>query len=194
MSRNLRPIVLLAILFAAPLTLWPSSAGAQGRARAGRPVVVVRGSFGGPFFDPFFYGPMYGPMYGPFYGPWGPYGSPYYSNTSEVRIQAAPKDAEVFIDGYYAGVVDNFDGVFQRLNVSPGGHEFVLYREGFRPIHQTVYVQPGSSLTLRHTLVPLAAGESMEPRPVPPATAPPMGMRPGQRMPGRPPQPGPPGY
>jgi hypothetical protein len=190
MSRNLRPIVFLAILFAAALTLWPASADAQGRARGGRPVVVVRGGFGmgfSPFYDPFFYSP--------FYGPWGPYGSPYASNMSEVRIQATPKDAEVFVDGYYAGIVDNFDGVFQRLNVSPGGHEFVLYREGFQPIHQMVYVQPGSSFTLRHTMVPLAAGESMAPRPVPPAAARPMGMQPGQRMPGRPPQAGPPaGY
>lgn len=37
----------------------------------------------------------------------------------EIRIQGAPKDAHVYVDGYYAGIVDDFDGTFQRLNVEP---------------------------------------------------------------------------
>ena len=31
-----------------------------------------------------------------------------------------PSEARVYVDGYYAGTVDDFDGLFQRLNVSPG--------------------------------------------------------------------------
>ena len=30
-----------------------------------------------------------------------------------------PAEARVYVDGYYAGTVDDFDGLFQRLNVSP---------------------------------------------------------------------------
>jgi hypothetical protein len=188
MSRYLRPAVLLAVLFAIPLTMWPATADAQGRRHARRPAVIVGGYYGSFVYDPFFYDPFFGP-----YG-WGPYGYPYYTVEAEVRVLVTPKDAEVYVDGYYAGTVDNFDSFFQRLSVRPGGHEFVLYREGYRAIHQTVYVQPRSTLSLRHTMVPLAAGEAMEPRPVPvpaPPSGTPGGTPPTRRTPGPPPQPGP---
>ncbi len=183
MSRYVRPAVLLAVLFAIPLTMWPATAHAQGRRHARRPAVIVGSYYGSFVYDPFFYDPFFGPYR---WGPYGyPYGYPYYTDEAEVRVRATPKDAEVYVDGYYAGTVDDFDSFFQRLGLRPGGHEFVLYREGYRAIHQTVYVQPRSTFSLRHTMVPLAAGEVMEPRPVPVA-APPSGI-PG----GTPPQPGP---
>ena len=34
-----------------------------------------------------------------------------------VRIQGAPHNAEVYVDGNYAGVVDDYDGTFQRLDL-----------------------------------------------------------------------------
>jgi hypothetical protein len=30
-------------------------------------------------------------------------------------VLATPKEAAVYVDGFYAGVVDDFDGVFQSL-------------------------------------------------------------------------------
>ena len=35
----------------------------------------------------------------------------------DVRLMVRPRDAAVYVDGYYAGVVDDFDGVFQRLTL-----------------------------------------------------------------------------
>ena len=35
-----------------------------------------------------------------------------------VRIQGAARDAEVYVDGSFAGVVDNYDGAFQSLDLS----------------------------------------------------------------------------
>ena len=55
-----------------------------------------------------------------------PYGS--------VRIVDAPRDAQVFVDGYYAGVVDDYDGVFQHLNLEPGAHHIEIQSDGFAPI------------------------------------------------------------
>ena len=55
----------------------------------------------------------------------------------------SPKEAELYMDGYYAGIVDDFDGVFQRLSIEPGEHEVTLYRDGFRTVHQRVYLTPG---------------------------------------------------
>ena len=121
-------------------------AAARGPVRVVQPrsVVVVRGGY--YLADPFWYGyPWYG------YGGWYPYqypvgGYPYpvryrfAEPDSAVRLEVTPKDAEVFVDGYYAGIVDDFDGVFQRLRVPPGQHEITLYREGYRTVHQTVYL------------------------------------------------------
>jgi hypothetical protein len=46
----------------------------------------------------------------------------------------------VYVDGYYAGIVDDFDGLFQRLNISPGRHEISFKLEGFRTYRVRVYV------------------------------------------------------
>jgi len=82
-----------------------------------------------------------------------------------IRIEATPRRAEVYVNGYYAGIVDDFDGRFQRLRVMPGEHEIVLYLAGFRTVVQTVYVNPGATVRIRDRMDPLAAGETAGPRP-----------------------------
>jgi hypothetical protein len=137
----------------------------------GTPYYATRGSFvfvGGYFYDPF---------YGPY--PWWPasaYGwgySPVFDYRAEVRIQATPREAAVYVDGFYAGVVDDFDGTFQRLPLTPGGHRIELYLEGFQTIRKNLYLQPGATLKLRETLTPVAAGEKSEPPEVAPPVPPP---------------------
>lgn len=103
---------------------------------------------------------------GPYYP--GPY---YYGPTyvgSSVRLQVAPREAEVYVDGYYAGKVDQFDGTFQRLNVEPGEHELQIFMPGYQSFAQKVYLQPTSTFRVNHTMEPLAAGEPEPMRPVPP--------------------------
>ena len=98
-------------------------------------VVVGRGYY---WADPFWYG--YGYPFYPYYQyPIGAYPYPgyyRYDPGSAIRLEVSPKEAEVYVDGYYAGVVDDFDGVFQRLSIEPGEHEVTLYRDGFRTVHQ----------------------------------------------------------
>ena len=53
-----------------------------------------------------------------------------------------PRDAEVYVDGRFAGHVDSFDGMFQRLRVQPGGREIVIYHEKSRPITERLYLSP----------------------------------------------------
>jgi hypothetical protein len=88
---------------------------------------------------------------------------PVFDYRAEVRILATPKEATVYVDGFYAGLVDDFDGTFQRLPLPPGGHRIELFLEGHRTIKKSLYLQPGSTMKLRETLVPLAAGEVSEP-------------------------------
>jgi len=86
--------------------------------------------------------PGYG--YGPAYG--------YYSVVpgrlyGAVRIVDAPRDAQVFVDGYYAGVVDDYDGVFQHLNLEPGEHRIEIEAPGWPPTGFDVRVVPGETIT-----------------------------------------------
>jgi len=86
---------------------------------------------------------------------------------SAVRLEVTPREAEVYVDGYYAGIVDDFDGVFQRLRLPSGGHEITVYRDGFRSFTQRVYLTPDSTLKLKHKMEPLGVGEIAEARPLP---------------------------
>ena len=58
------------------------------------------------------------------------YGPGFYDPSSSVRLQVTPREAEVYIDGYYAGMVDHFDGTFQRLHLEPGEHDLQLFMPG----------------------------------------------------------------
>jgi PEGA domain-containing protein len=111
---------------------------------------------------------------------------------SSVRVEVQPNDAEVFVDGYYAGVVDDFDGAFQRLRLPPGQHEIVVRRDGYHSVKEDLYLTPDTTHHIRRRLEPLAAGEPNDPRPTP--LAPPPGMaQPGQAPPPNMPPPGYPG-
>jgi hypothetical protein len=101
----------------------------------------------------------------PIFGLPGP--RPFGDHYSSVRLQVTPRDALVYVDGYAAGAVDDFDGVFQRLQLIPGHHEIVVYLQGHRTFRQNLYLAPGSTHTIRHTLDRLSPGDAEEPPPVP---------------------------
>jgi PEGA domain len=108
--------------------------------------------------------------------PFPPYRYPNIHPDASLRLEVTPRDTEVYVDGYYAGVVDDFDGMLQRLRVEPGQHEVTLYHEGYRAAHQRVYLARDRTFKIRQQLEKLADGEVGEPRPIPapvPAGAPP---------------------
>jgi len=199
---------LVAVLAAS--IIWGGHADAQVRVRGGvrvgapraRVSVVVgrpyysRPYYYRPLYDPFYYDPFYRPyFYRPFY--WYPaaqagYGYGRYDGDAALRLQVTPRDTEVYIDNYYAGIVDDFDGIFQRLHVESGAHDITLYHDGFRTVRQRIYIQPAGTFRLRYTMVPLGPGEAPEPRPEEPPPPPPQGApgAPSQGGPNRyPPQP-----
>jgi len=174
---------------------------AEAQRRGGRvvvaPRVVVVGGYYRPYFyDPFWFDPWYGFAYGYQY-PWGPYGYPPYrayrvDPGASLRLEVKPKEAEVYVDGYYAGIVDDFDGTFQRLSVTPGEHDIELYLDGYRTVHQKVYVTPRKTFNVKYAMERLGAGEQPDPRPQPPE-APPGSQagapRRGEQPPPMPPEP-----
>lgn len=108
----------------------------------------------------------YGGYPGGYYGgyPYAPY---YYDNSSSLRLQVTPRDAEVYVDGRLAGRVDSFDGTFQRLHVEPGGREITVYHEQYRPFTEKLYVSPREGYKIQRAMEPLGAGEAAPPRPAP---------------------------
>jgi hypothetical protein len=170
-------------LIALLLTAWPATAEAQRRDFGHGPGLRVGVVFGGgSLYDPWFQGRYPYPYPYPPYG----YGYEYDGLTSALRLQVTPKQAEVYVDGYRAGIVDDFDGVFQRLHVPPGNHELVLYLDGYVTVRQRVHLNPDKTEKIVYTMERLRPGESSGPRPEPshveqPAPAgPPMGRRGGR--------------
>lgn len=99
--------------------------------------------------------------YGGYYGyPWGGWGgggggTVYHSverESGSLRVLVDPSDARVYVDGYYAGTVDDFDGLFQRLNLAPGRHEIALKLEGHKTHRVKVYVTPETTTKLHYDL------------------------------------------
>ena len=142
-----------AVLTTALLLVVGASASAQ--SWRGRFVVVPRAHIYAPFYDPF----------------WGYYPYAGYPidvrSYADVRMQVTPKEAQVYVDGFYAGVASDFDGVFKRLHLVPGGHAITLYLEGYRTVTQNVYVRPDATFKLNETLERLSAGQTSEPPPLP---------------------------
>ena len=101
------------------------------------------------------------------YGPFYPYGPFRYAHEAELKLEINPKEAEVYVDGYFAGIVDDFDGAFQRLRVVPGQHDIVIYHEGYRSIREKLYLGPNSSRKLERSMETLAPGEANEAKPEP---------------------------
>jgi hypothetical protein len=165
-----------AVVFASMLLLMTLPAAPYAQRGAPHPTHPARATAvrGQVFIGGYFYDPWFGP-YPWWHRPIYPYYYPIYDNRAEVRVRVIPDEADnaaVYVDGYFAGVVDDFDGVFQSLPLPPGGHSIVLYLEGYRTVRHNIYLVRGSTFTLDETLVPLPAGVKSElpelARPVPP--------------------------
>ena len=114
--------------------------------------------YGYPYYSPYRYGyPYYGyyPYAYPYpYSGYGGYGYSYpaagYGGAAYggVRIQGAPRDAQVFVDGTYAGIVDDFDGSLQHMNLEAGAHQIEIRGQGLPPMRYDVNVQPGQTLNV----------------------------------------------
>ena len=96
--------------------------------------------------------PYYGGWYSPFWGPyWGPaYGGYYYAhpNSGEVKLDTKVKDAQVFINGAYAGTTRQNKSMYLR----PGSYNIEIRESGRTHYAERVYVVAGKTLHLRPEL------------------------------------------
>jgi hypothetical protein len=128
------------------------------------------------YYDPFWWGypgygynPGYGYYPGAYYGagyygggyPWGgiSVGGSYsggssgtYYGTGKLRLKVKPRDAEVYVDGYFVGLVDDYDGTFQRLELDAGPHRVEVRKPGFASMTVEVRILEGETVTYRGEL------------------------------------------
>jgi hypothetical protein len=118
-----------------------------------RPIVVVPDYYAWPsgFGGVGYYGGYYGGYYDP-YDPW--YGSAGYqgynyasSYEGSLRLKIKQRDAAVYVDGYYAGIVDDFDGFFQRLKLEGGPHRIEVRAAGYQTLTFDVQIRPDHLIT-----------------------------------------------
>jgi hypothetical protein len=119
------------------------------------------GYYGDPYYYGYPYGYPYGYGYGSSYGYGYGYGRSYgrQRDAGSLRVIVEPKRARVYVDGYYAGIADDFDGLFQRLYVSPGRHEIALKLDGYRTQVYRVYVPYDHTIKLHHVM---ASGDGLD--------------------------------
>ncbi len=86
------------------------------------------------------------------------------SSTGAVRIEVSPKGAreeiEVYVNEVRAGVVDDFDGFFQRLYLEEGENEIELRLSGYKPLRVSISVARGRTYNLGGQLEALADDQS----------------------------------
>jgi hypothetical protein len=98
---------------------------------------AVRVFVGPPAFGYGFHGPYWGPGYYGYYGFPGPY-----ENAGTVKIDSKANDAEVFINGSYAGTVkDN-----KTMHLRQGNYRIEVRRAGETTFSESVYVTAGKTL------------------------------------------------
>jgi hypothetical protein len=74
--------------------------------------------------------------------------------TGGLRLRVTPKSAQVFVDGYYAGVVDDFDGLFQHLTLGVGPHHVEVHASSFEPLAIDVDIPAHHTIVFRGVLRP----------------------------------------
>ena len=119
----------------------------------------------GRYYSPYYYGPGYGYRYPYYRGGYYGYGYPYYgggyygyyggsySYTGSVRLKVKPRHAEVLVDGYYVGTVDDFDGTFQSLKLEPGPASIEIRAPGFEALRLDVRVLAGRKITFEENMM-----------------------------------------
>ena len=116
-----------------------------------------------PHTYPYGYGypPYYGGEYGGGYGEPAYYGSRVRQSMGALDLDLKPGDTQIWLNGQYIGVADNFDGWPQYLWLEQGDYHFVFFYEGRKTIVREYHVLPGVVLDVEDRLEP---GESTPPQ------------------------------
>ncbi len=77
------------------------------------------------------------------------YVSPTAYATGGLRLVVEPKSAEVVVDNYVAGAVDDFDGHFQHLDLVAGPHHIEMRASGYTSVQFDVNIESNQTIAYR---------------------------------------------
>jgi len=114
------------------------------------------GNYGYPYYDPYYAYPYYGYPYYPYanggYAPPAGYvGVNPGAEWGEVRIEGAPRDAQVYADGEMVGAAGDFDGPVHHLQLEAGQHTIEVRVLGMVPSSYQVEVRPGQTMSVHYS-------------------------------------------
>jgi hypothetical protein len=104
------------------------------------------------YYDPYVWRQ---PYYSGYYAGAPYYGSTYAFDVGELRLGVSPRDAQVFVDGYYAGIVDDFDGTFQALKLESGTYHIEIVAPGYETLAFDIRINAGQKIKYRGELLRL---------------------------------------
>lgn len=118
------------------------------------------GAFGGLgyfYYDPYAWYPGSYSAYS--YGAGAPGYSGYYPgraysdfDTGYLRLRVSPRQAQVFVDGYFAGEVDDYDGIVQAMKLEEGPYHIEIVAPGYETLEFDVRIIPGQKIQYRGDL------------------------------------------
>ena len=73
--------------------------------------------------------------------------------TGELKINAIPDRAAVFVDDQFAGHVNEFDGVGKAMLLTPGQHRVRIALPGYLPFQTVVDLHPHQKLKIETELI-----------------------------------------
>jgi len=72
----------------------------------------------------------------------------------ELRLRVTPRHAQVFVDGYFAGEVDDYDGLLQGMKLESGPYHIEIVAPGYETLAFDIRINPGQKITYRGDLRP----------------------------------------
>jgi hypothetical protein len=69
-----------------------------------------------------------------------------------LQLDVQPWRAQVYVDGAYAGLVGEFTGYYQHLDLNAGSHVIAIVKSDYLPLIIDVTVLPGHTTTYRGAL------------------------------------------
>jgi hypothetical protein len=106
------------------------------------------------YFNPFMWDyANYG--WGGFGGGGGGGGTYSGAQMGSIRLKVKPNNASVYVDGYYAGTVDDFDNSFQKLSVALGTHKIEISAPGYQPLIFEIDVRDFDTINYQGQLEPI---------------------------------------
>jgi hypothetical protein len=125
---------------------WPGGGGTT---------IIVPGGYYGGYLPWGYAGLGFAGYYGGYYDGYGGYGYPQYSSSGgegALRLKVKPREASVFVDGYFAGQVDDFDGALQKLRIEPGPHRIEISADGYETLTFEIRAESDRKTTYTGTL------------------------------------------